>query len=102
MELIEPVVLAVEIVAALIIVVGVVVAFWQVLTRHDPAQFSDIRLTLGRFLVLGLEFQLASDLLKTAVSPNWEQLGQLALVATIRTALNYFLTREIEQAGAHP
>lgn len=50
--------------------------------------------------MLGLEFQLAADVLKTAVSPTWEQLGLLAAVATIRTALNYFLTREIAEERA--
>jgi uncharacterized membrane protein len=59
--------------------------------------FDSIRLALGRFLALGLEFQLASDLLRTAVSPTWQQIGQLAAVASIRTALNFFLGKEIRQ-----
>ncbi|MFD2090864.1 DUF1622 domain-containing protein [Blastococcus deserti] len=56
-----------------------------------------VRLTLGRFLALGLEFQLASDVLRTAVAPSFEELGQLAAVAAIRTALNYFLSKEIAE-----
>ena len=56
-----------------------------------------VRLSLGRFLTLGLEFQLASDVLRTAVAPSFAELGQLAAVAAIRTALNYFLSREIEE-----
>jgi uncharacterized membrane protein len=56
-----------------------------------------IRLTLGRFLALGLEFQLASDVLRTAVGPSLEHLAQLAAVAAIRTALNFFLAREIRE-----
>ncbi len=56
-----------------------------------------VRLTLGRFLALGLEFQLASDVLRTAVAPSFEELGQLAAVAAIRTALNYFLSKEIDE-----
>ncbi len=102
MQLLEPVVLAVEIAGALIIVIGVVVALWQFVRSRSPRDFDRIGLTLGRFLVLGLEFQLASDLLKTAISPSWEQLGQLAAVAAIRTALNYFLTKEIAQAQSRP
>lgn len=59
--------------------------------------FVPIRLTLGRFLALGLEFQLASDVLRTAVAPDFREIGQLAAVAAIRTALNFFLSREIER-----
>ncbi len=59
--------------------------------------FVPIRLSLGRFLTLGLEFQLASDILRTAIAPSFEELGQLAAIATIRTVLNYFLSREIAE-----
>ncbi|MDG4830964.1 DUF1622 domain-containing protein [Solwaraspora sp. WMMD1047] len=66
--------------------------------RHRSAEvFTPIRLSLGRFLTLGLEFQLAADILRTAAAPSFEQIGQLAAIATIRTALNYFLGREIDQ-----
>ena len=69
------------------------------LRHRDAAVFTPIRLSLGRFLTLGLEFQLAADILRTAVTPSFTQLGQLAAVATIRTVLNYFLRREIDQEG---
>jgi len=55
------------------------------------------RLTLARFLALALEFQLAADVLGTAVSPSWTGIGKLAAIAVIRTALNYFLSREIKE-----
>lgn len=90
----------VEACGAIVIITGAVWAFLQFLARavrhRGRDGFVPVRLRLGRFLALGLEFQLASDVLKTAVSPSFEQLGQLAAVAAIRTALNYFLTREIE------
>ncbi|MFF3865932.1 DUF1622 domain-containing protein [Micromonospora sp. NPDC001898] len=91
----------VEVTGALVIFVG---AAWAALRfvveglRHrSAAVFTPIRLSLGRFLVLGLEFQLAADILRTAVSPTFDQIGQLAAIATIRTALNFFLRREIAQ-----
>jgi uncharacterized membrane protein len=91
----------VEVAGALIIFVGAVWAALRVVVvglRHrDAARFTPIRLSLGRFLTLGLEFQLAADILRTAVSPTFTQIGQLAAIATIRTALNYFLRREIAQ-----
>ncbi|PSL57406.1 uncharacterized protein DUF1622 [Saccharothrix carnea] len=56
--------------------------------RHcDAAVFTPVRLSLGRFFVLGLEFQLAVDILRTAVAPSFEEIGQLAAIAAIRTAL---------------
>jgi uncharacterized membrane protein len=65
--------------------------------RRSSDSFVPIRLDLGRFLALGLEFQLASDLLSTAVAPTFEEIGKLAAVAAIRTALNFFLAREIRE-----
>ena len=58
-------------------------------------RFVRTRLALGSFLVLGLEFQLAADIMKTAVAPSFSEIGQLAAIAGIRTMLNYFLTKEI-------
>jgi len=59
--------------------------------------YTEIRLFLGRYLVLGLEFQLASDILSTAVSPTFAELEILAFIVVIRTVLNYFLSKEIER-----
>jgi uncharacterized membrane protein len=91
----------VEAAGAVVIVAGAVWAFVQFLrvavTRRDPRAFVSVRLTLARFLALGLEFQLASDVLRTAIAPSFRELGQLAAIATIRTALNFFLSREIAE-----
>ena len=65
--------------------------------REGMDPFAQLRLNLGRFLVLGLEFQLAADILRTAVAPNFTELAQLATVAAIRTALNFFLGLEIKE-----
>jgi uncharacterized membrane protein len=59
-----------------------------------------IRLHLGRWLSMALEFQLAADIVATTVNPNGDQLIQLAAVAVIRTFLNVFLAREIAQERA--
>lgn len=93
----------VEAAGAVIIFVGAVIAvlgFLRALPRRDPDSFVPVRLRLGRFLALGLEFQLASDILRTAIAPSYEELGKLAVVAAIRTALNFFLAREIEEEKA--
>lgn len=53
-------------------------------------------LGLARWLVLGLEFMLAADIVRTVIEPDWTDLGQLAATAVIRTFLNYFLERDLE------
>jgi uncharacterized membrane protein len=86
---------------AVIIFIGAALGFvrfvWVAARRRDAAQFVGVRLDLGRFLALGLEFQLASDLLRTAIAPSFREIGQLAAVAAIRTGLNFFLRREIKE-----
>lgn len=87
--------------AALVIFSGAMIGFvrfaWTAVTTRAAEQFTPVRLDVGRFLALGLEFQLASDLLRTAVAPSFAEIGKLAAVAAIRTALNFFLGREIRQ-----
>ncbi len=62
-----------------------------------PEEKNEVRLTLARWLAVALEFELAADILNTAVTPTWGDIGKLAAIATLRTALNYSLEREIEQ-----
>ena len=50
----------------------------------------------GRWLVLGLEFALAADIVRTVISPSWNDIGQLAAITVIRTFLNYFLEKDLE------
>ncbi len=91
----------VEAAGALIIFIGAVLAavsFVRALvSRHPSRAFVRVRLRLGRYLALGLEFQLASDVLSTAIAPTFDEIGKLAAIAAIRTLLNYFLGREIEK-----
>jgi uncharacterized membrane protein len=100
-ETVAVMVLIVEACGAIVIIIGALWAFgrflWTGVRRRDTAAFVPVRLTLGRFLALGLEFQLASDILTTAVAPTFEEIAKLAAIVTIRTALNFFLGREIEQ-----
>ena len=52
----------------------------------------------GVWLLLGLEFELAADIVGTVVSPTWRDIGELAAIAVIRTFLNYFLEKDVERA----
>jgi uncharacterized membrane protein len=99
-DMVDLMVRLIEACGAVVIMIGAIVAivkFVIALGRRDINQFSSVRLSLARFLVLGLEFQLAADVLRTAISPSFEEIGKLAAIATIRTVLNYFLNREIAQ-----
>jgi uncharacterized membrane protein len=102
-DAVQQVVPVVEAIGAAVISVGVVVTFvmWvmsEVRVRVVP--YEEVRLLLGRYLALGLEFALGADILATAVSPSWDDIGQLAAIAGIRTTLNYFLARELGSAAA--
>jgi uncharacterized membrane protein len=68
--------------------------------RSPPEAKNEIRLTLGRWLAIALEFELAADILRTAVTPTWTDIEQLAAIAALRTALNYFLAKEIEKEAS--
>jgi uncharacterized membrane protein len=92
--------LGVETIGALIIALGILAAgalFVAALWRRRTADFTAIRLALARYLALALEFQLGADILSTAIAPSWEQIGKLGAIAVIRTALNFFLSREMRE-----
>jgi uncharacterized membrane protein len=91
--------LVVDSIGAGMIAVGIAIglgAFVRAWVRHAHDPFTSARLTLARFLALALEFQLAADILSTAIAPSWDQIGKLAAIAVIRTGLNFFLAREID------
>jgi len=54
-------------------------------------------LRFGMWLILALEFELAADIVRSAISPSWSDIGQLGAIAAIRTVLNYFLERDIKE-----
>ncbi len=92
--------LGVELVGATIIFLGILTAgglLIKALVARRTADFTAIRLTLARYLALALEFQLGADILSTAIAPSWEQIGKLGAIAVIRTALNYFLSKEMQE-----
>lgn len=98
-ESVEILKLGFEAISVLCILLGLVACLWLVLKRPQrlyTPPFVDIRLTLGSWLALGLEFQLGADILATTVAPSFEALVRLGAIAVIRTFLNYFLSKEIE------
>ncbi|WP_324295871.1 DUF1622 domain-containing protein [Deinococcus radiophilus] len=91
-----------ELAAVVIVVAALLEGLWRsakVFMQRDqvPDELKEsLRLQLGRWLAIALEFLLAADIMLTAVAPTWEEIGKLAAIATIRTALNFFLQKEIE------
>jgi uncharacterized membrane protein len=92
-----------EIAAALVIagaiIRGILTYLSQLFSRSKQHIDSTeaIRLQLGRVLALGLEFTVASDILRTAVAPTRQDILNLGAIVLLRTLLNYFLEREIRQ-----
>lgn len=60
------------------------------------ARTIEIKIEVGYYLLLGLEFLIASDIIDTILNPTFEDLGILAGTVIIRTGLSYFLNKEIE------
>lgn len=83
--------------AALEATVRALIVFFR--RRTAESATDEVRLRLGRWLVLALEFQVAADILRTAVAPSWDEIGQLAAIIVLRTLLNFFLQKEIEKGS---
>jgi uncharacterized membrane protein len=63
------------------------------------ARKKEIWRRFGAWLVLGLEFELAADIVHSVIAPTWIEIGELGAIAVIRTFLNYFLEKDLERAG---
>jgi len=91
---------ALEFLGALSIVAGAILTLVKLVRPMLAGQrvnVTDSRFQLSRYLTLALEFQLSSDVLGTAIAPSWTAIGKLAAIGTIRTALNFVLTREMRE-----
>jgi uncharacterized membrane protein len=104
----EAVAIGVEAAAALFIAIGAVEALFLLVRRYTPRARAgvfgrkEIWVRFAVWLLLALEFELAADVLRTAISPTWDDVGKLAAIAAIRTVLNYFLEKDIEKYMAEP
>jgi uncharacterized membrane protein len=101
-QIAENIAIGVESAAALIIAYGAAEALWgatlDVGKKGSRAgQRKGILLRFGVWLLLGLEFELAADIVRTAIAPTWTDIGQLACIGVIRTFLNHFLEKDLEK-----
>ncbi len=92
-----------SILGALITVWGIIVSLIEFIkkelsSKEDCIKNNElIRIKLGSYLVLALEFFIASDIIKTIITPTWEGLGVLGAIVIIRTVLSYFLTKDLRK-----
>jgi uncharacterized membrane protein len=101
-QIAEMIALGVEGSAALIISYGALEALYGsvravVEKRSKSGLRKDTWMRFGVWLLLGLEFELAADIVRTAIAPTWTDIGQLAAIGVIRTFLNHFLEKDLEK-----
>jgi uncharacterized membrane protein len=66
---------------------------------------TEVWLRFDRWLVAALTSLLAADIIGTSIAPTWQEIGQVGAIAVIRTFLNYFLGRDLDElrkADAEP
>jgi uncharacterized membrane protein len=98
----EYAVLGIDAIALFVIIVGTLQAFvaslgglFSALSGHRRRE---IWLRYARWLIGGLTFQLAADILESAITTDWQSVARLAAIAVIRTFLNYFLEKDLKEA----
>jgi uncharacterized membrane protein len=97
--------LLIEAAAVLVVAFGAGEAFlkllWVVATPGaSHGERKAIWRRFGVWLLLGLEFELAADIIGSVFSPTWQEVGKLGAIGVIRTFLNYFLEKDLEAAEA--
>ena len=97
----ENTIVLIDILALVIVLVGTVEAFFGglrvMLSSPEGHERRDVWLRYGRWLVAALTFQLAADIIETSITTDWDAVGRIAVIAVIRTFLNYFLDRDIDE-----
>src|SRR5580704_19142784 len=98
-------VVVVEAMALFVVGIGTIEAFLAIIQSVLPSsagsrRLQDICLRYGHWLVAGLTFQLAADIIRTSSAPTWRELGQVGAIAVLRTFLNYFLERDLTDLGS--
>jgi uncharacterized membrane protein len=90
-----------ELASILVVAAGGIVFAYAVVAQRFAERVVKPRHTLARYLIVALELQLAADIIATATQPSLEELGKLAVIAAIRTFLNYFLVLETRQGKVY-
>jgi uncharacterized membrane protein len=101
-ELSSAVALTCEAAAALVLAFGALQMLVEIALNVRRLDDLTIRRRAWRgfasWILIALELTLAADIVRTALAPTWNQIGQLGAIALIRTALNYFMERDVESS----
>jgi len=88
---------------ALLGAAGFVRAEFTRLRGHpDIAPCDTVRVRFGSYLLLGLEFLIAADIIGTVVKPTLTDVAILGGIVVIRTVISYFLNRDIAACRPAP
>lgn len=84
-----------------VMVYGALMATWHFIEctfydRHTEG-LPRIRIELGKHLALGLEFLVGKDIIESIVRPSWDDLGKLAAIIALRTAVTFMLSWELKE-----
>ncbi len=71
------------------------VRFFYAMRKKMKYSLDQLRLHIGQSIVLGMEFLVAGDIVKTIVTPDYYDIGMLAILVIIRTLITYFLNQEL-------
>lgn len=93
----------ISVISLLIVTYGALIAFCNFAVnelrrftgRYSPVAIRRLRVDFGTYLLLGLEFLIASDILKTVLEPTLYELAILGGIVVLRTILSIFLNKEI-------
>ena len=102
-EVIETVGKVIDATGVAVIVGGALVATSWALTKRgvQGGRYEDFRRQLGRSILLGLEFLVAADIIRTvAITPTPQSVAVLGGIVLIRTFLSFSL--QLEMTGAWP
>lgn len=94
--------LGAELICVACVAIGALMAIGQTGAALIRREMSQRRIKRGiwtsfaAWIILALEFALGADIVRTAIAPSWDDIGQLAAIAVIRTGLNFFLERDLE------
>jgi len=64
-----------------------------------PAELTETKNLLGRYILFSLEILIASDIVASIVNPSLEDIIRLASIVAIRTVISYFLNKEISRGA---
>lgn len=98
----------ISVLGVLIIILGVLGGMTRFLRSELwAARGSDVqddrrrlRQVLGYYLLLGLEFLIAADIIETLVKPTTQDLITLAVIVAIRTVISYSLNSELNHKSS--